>query len=126
MPDEYKNNNFCEATCGKWKPMRVHHCRQCGICSLRMDHHCPWTVNCIGAKNHKSFYLFCVYSWVINKISLKIRVFYYILYINRWDVPIIATEQYISISLNPRKERFGITAAFFMFFGLLIQWLFCL
>ncbi|KAF8431360.1 DHHC palmitoyltransferase-domain-containing protein, partial [Terfezia claveryi] len=26
--------------CEAWKPPRCHHCRKCGRCVLRMDHHC--------------------------------------------------------------------------------------
>ena len=30
---------------------------------MKMDHHCPWTGNCIGLLNHKKFWLFCFYSF---------------------------------------------------------------
>lgn len=62
--DIYKNDGRCQDCKGKWKPQRTHHCRQCGNCSLRMDHHCPWAVNCVGSRNHKAFYLFCCYMGV--------------------------------------------------------------
>lgn len=59
--------------CNAPKPDRCHHCRQCGACVLRMDHHCPWVMHrCIGLRNHKAFFLlliyggiYCVYSAVV-------------------------------------------------------------
>ncbi|KAF5381486.1 hypothetical protein D9757_008130 [Collybiopsis confluens] len=37
------------------KPYRAHHCRACGTCVLKYDHHCPWIGQCVGARNHKFF-----------------------------------------------------------------------
>ncbi|KAF8890744.1 DHHC palmitoyltransferase-domain-containing protein [Infundibulicybe gibba] len=37
------------------KPFRAHHCRNCGTCVLKFDHHCPWIGQCVGARNHKFF-----------------------------------------------------------------------
>lgn len=56
-----KLDEYCAKCCIVRQP-RAHHCSVCKKCILRMDHHCPWTGNCIGLKNHKYFLLFLLYA----------------------------------------------------------------
>ncbi|VDM56002.1 unnamed protein product [Angiostrongylus costaricensis] len=48
---------WCEP-CRGYKVPRAHHCSQCGRCSMKMDHHCPWINNCVGHRNHAFFVRF--------------------------------------------------------------------
>jgi len=41
--------------CDMIKPERTHHCRTCGHCALRLDHHCLFLHNCIGVNNFRYF-----------------------------------------------------------------------
>ncbi|XP_030648965.1 palmitoyltransferase ZDHHC23-A [Chanos chanos] len=47
---------WCPA-CRLVRPPRAGHCRICGACVLRMDHHCVWINSCVGQANHKHFLL---------------------------------------------------------------------
>lgn len=42
-PKESGRRNWC-TTCGVERPPRAGHCRICGVCVLRLDHHCVWWV----------------------------------------------------------------------------------
>ncbi|XP_064458012.1 palmitoyltransferase ZDHHC6-like [Ornithodoros turicata] len=48
---------YC-ALCDGFKAPRSHHCRKCGRCVFKMDHHCPWINTCCGHRNQASFTLF--------------------------------------------------------------------
>ncbi len=75
------NNNNLNNHCGKCdfnRPQRAHHCKICGVCNLKMDHHCPWILNCVGEKNEKYFFLFLIYS-IIGCLISTILTFDYFL-----------------------------------------------
>lgn len=55
---------YCEK-CNLIKPDRCHHCSICGVCILRMDHHCPWINNCVSFTNYKFFVLFLGYTFAL-------------------------------------------------------------
>ena len=44
------------------QPPRTYHCKQCGECILRMDHHCLWVGTCVGLMNAKYYWQFLLYS----------------------------------------------------------------
>lgn len=81
VEDESRKITF-HAMCGRchsFKPQNCHHCRICDRCVSRMDHHCPWMNNCIGASNLKHFILFLLYSWIASSLALLIFALNYFL-----------------------------------------------
>jgi len=62
-------NKVC-VICRAVREMRSHHCKECGRCVSRADHHCPWVNNCIGVGNQRSFAFFIIV------LFLSLVVFY--------------------------------------------------
>lgn len=55
---------FC-GNCSLYRPARSVHCYTCGVCVLKMDHHCPWLGLCVGSRNY-SLYLLYVLSMEVT------------------------------------------------------------
>lgn len=72
-PADYKPSRtqwarYCKK-CERYKPERCHHCKICKRCVLRMDHHCPWTANCVGNDNYLYFLKFLF--WVVQTTAIS-------------------------------------------------------
>ncbi|ANZ74437.1 BA75_00257T0 [Komagataella pastoris] len=80
-PNEWRK--WCRK-CNNYKPERSHHCKTCKVCVLVMDHHCPWTANCVGYQNMPHFIRFL--GWVVfttSYVLLQICKRFYFFYQNR-------------------------------------------
>ncbi|KAJ5621218.1 hypothetical protein N7528_006001 [Penicillium herquei] len=70
---KFDEENFC-VPCMSRKPIRSRHCRRCGRCVAKHDHHCPWIDNCVGANNLRHFvlYILCLEIGIILFVQLTI------------------------------------------------------
>ncbi|OZJ04396.1 hypothetical protein BZG36_02417 [Bifiguratus adelaidae] len=82
-------------TCEVIKPDRCHHCRECGRCVLKMDHHCPWISGCVGHHNYKFFYLF-IFSTVIHAVFILIATLASVVPILRYQ-PLLIDYQWVPL-----------------------------
>jgi palmitoyltransferase ZDHHC3/7/25 len=64
---------FC-SRCHMFRPPRCYHCRVCHRCIHKMDHHCPWVNNCVGAYNQRFSIQFLVYVGCTSLAALIIVI----------------------------------------------------
>ncbi|KAM6970874.1 palmitoyltransferase ZDHHC23-B [Tautogolabrus adspersus] len=85
---ESNKRNWCPV-CRVVRPPRAGHCRICGVCVLRLDHHCVWINSCVGQANHRGFLLTLVLflltslygiSLVLQSVCPKQHLFTALLY----------------------------------------------
>ncbi|XP_030932594.1 probable protein S-acyltransferase 14 isoform X2 [Quercus lobata] len=77
---------FCRK-CSQLKPPRCHHCSVCGRCVLKMDHHCVWVVNCVGALNYKYFLLFLFYTFLETSLVTLSLLPHFIAFFSDGEIP---------------------------------------
>ncbi|CCC09258.1 hypothetical protein SMACR_05016 [Sordaria macrospora] len=77
-----QNKRWCKK-CNVPKPPRAHHCRHCARCIPRMDHHCPWTGNCVSLQTFPHFLRFLVYTNAA--LVYFARLLWARLYYGLWD-----------------------------------------
>ncbi|KAJ5888794.1 hypothetical protein N7495_008835 [Penicillium taxi] len=97
---KFDEENFC-IPCMSRKPLRSRHCRRCGRCVAKHDHHCPWIDNCVGANNLRHFvlYIVCLEVGIIFFVQLSIG------YINSLPSPVGAKCNVINDTLCEYVSR---------------------
>lgn len=107
--------------CDNYKPDRCHHCKKCNKCILKMDHHCPWTMNCIGYYNYPFFIRFLF--WVLS--SLTFGLIYY--FKNVYSIYKMRNLPYYLISKNLIAiNLINFLLVFLVFLSILILFIRCL
>ena len=62
------------AECQVFQPVRAKHCKACGRCVERFDHHCLWLGSCVGRRNHRRFFWLLVAEVALHFWFIRILV----------------------------------------------------
>ncbi|CAF1111142.1 unnamed protein product [Adineta ricciae] len=95
-PEDEKYLQYCDV-CDGFKAPRAHHCKKCGKCVMKLDHHCPWINTCTGHFNHANFCWFLFYAILgcIHALIMLCPCIYRALFVQYYvyarvkDVPLI-------------------------------------
>lgn len=76
---------WCDV-CELEKKWFSHHCMICQKCVIRMDHHCPWVMGCVGYLNYQYFLQFAFWAgmWT-SSIALYTFMFKESMTFDYWD-----------------------------------------
>lgn len=90
-------------TCNVRRPSRSRHCRLCGKCVRRFDHHCPWINNDVGEGTQRYFLGFLFFhavscTWAFWDLYRAIKQFLVVR--NAWGWRIMTHRGVIPLSLG--------------------------
>ena len=68
------------------KDLRVFHCKECGLCILRHDHHCPWLSTCIGINNNRRFIMLLIINLIFFVYNPTVLFLFLYQRINKEDI----------------------------------------
>nr|XP_006825384.1 PREDICTED: palmitoyltransferase ZDHHC6-like isoform X3 [Saccoglossus kowalevskii] len=99
-PEDEKFLQFCKI-CEGYKAPRSHHCRKCGRCVMKMDHHCPWINTCCGHTNHTRFiyFLFFAPAGCIHGAVIFIITIYHQLYRSRYLYHVMSAKAWLTFTV---------------------------
>ncbi|KAG9328692.1 hypothetical protein JZ751_011461, partial [Albula glossodonta] len=101
-------------TCRLVRPPRAGHCRICGTCVQRLDHHCVWINSCVGQANHRCFLLTLLLflvtslygiSLVLRSVSMVTGGLLHLLLLQIINVSYNVTEREARLALRDRAGR---------------------
>jgi palmitoyltransferase ZDHHC13/17 len=72
---KFDEDTFC-IHCMIRKPLRSKHCRRCGRCVAKQDHHCPWINNCVANNNIRHFFIYILSMEIGIVIYLRLVLAY--------------------------------------------------
>lgn len=109
-------NQWCHA-CNNWQPERAEHCPMCNKWVLKFHTHFPCIANCVGYHNEKFFYLYVIYSYIMNLVFIQYWARFWFGN-NDYDV-------FIVFSILYWLQTMFILVMTLMFFGLIINFSLC-
>lgn len=72
-----------------------------GRCVLKMDHHCIWVVNCVGALNYKYFFLFLVSNLNLESTLTFIKSLFNLMHLKGYQCVLMVSSFTNSLLTTP-------------------------
>ena len=95
---EASNLKYCHM-CRGFVGKSENHCVDCEKCSPRLDHHCLWLNNCIGAENYLNFYLLLIVYFIHGLLTVALTVSSFFIAAGEEDSSLVGSLNWIITSI---------------------------